>query len=123
MRLVLLLLLPLLGACEAAPFMLAADAASIVVFGRGVGDIGVSAVTGRDCSLVRLDRGLTYCAERTVQAAQPFCTRTLAIVDCWSPAAAPSGRRTVGEAPEATVAQERYRAAPWPKSLTATPWN
>lgn len=123
MRPVLLVLMSLLAACEAAPFLLAADAASVVVFGRGVGDIGVSAITGRDCSIVRLDRGLTYCADTSSPVPARLCTRTLATVDCWTETAAPPGRRTVADAPEPTAAQARYRAAPWPKSLTALPWD
>jgi len=38
--------------------LIAADVASVVVFGRGIADIGVSAISGRDCSIVRLDQGL-----------------------------------------------------------------
>jgi len=99
----------------------AADLASVVVFGRGIADIGVSAITGRNCSIVRLDRGLTYCeALETAPALGPFCTRSLGVVDCWSnPEALPGLPREVADGPATTAAQERYRRAPWPKALTA----
>ena len=58
--------------------LVAAEAATVTVFGRGVADIGVSAITGRDCSIVRLDKGQTYCAPRYLGPDEPaFCTRSL----------------------------------------------
>jgi len=97
------------------------EVVSIAVFGRGVGDIGVSALSGRDCSVVRLDRGQTYCAAREAAPAPgPFCTRSLGTVDCWAdPGNLPGRYGGVGDAPPPTAAQERYRGAPWPKALTA----
>ena len=119
----LLLLIPL-TACGWEPpgALLAADAASVVVFGRGLADLGYSAISGRDCSVVRLDRGQTYCAPKTEPVREAYCTRTLAAVDCWSgPALTAVGRPNVEDTPPPTEAQLRYRAAPWPKSLTAMP--
>jgi len=101
--------------------LVAADMASVVVFGRGIADIGVSAISGRDCSIVRLDRGLSYCAARD-QAPDPgpFCTHSLGAVDCWiNPEALPTSQREVADGPAPTPAQERYRHARWPKTLTA----
>lgn len=124
MRPPLLLLLLALPACSPAPWGAVAgvELASVTVFGRGVIDIGVSAVTGRDCSIVRLDRGQTYCAPSDAPHPQQYCTRTLAAVDCWAlpQADAPHGP-SVADAPTPTPAQARYQAAPWPKSLTAFP--
>ena len=99
----------------------AATAASVVVFGRGVVDIGVSAISGRDCSIVRLDRGQSYCAPRDQPPPRSaFCTRSLGVVDCWSnPEALPPGTRNVADAKRPTDEQDAYRVAPWPKSLTA----
>ncbi len=125
MRAILLALLIGLTGCAhwATPVgaLAAVEVASVVVFGRGVVDIGVSAISGRDCSIVRLDRGLTYCeALETGPAPVPFCTRSLGVVDCWSdPAALPGLHREVADGPAPTAAQERYRRAPWPKTLTA----
>lgn len=99
----------------------AADIASVVVFGRGIADLGVSAISGRDCSVVRLDRGLTYCAPIDPPPSPgPFCTRSLGVVDCWiNPEALPMPQQPVADGPAPTPAQEQYRHARWPKSLTA----
>ena len=109
-----------LGGC-AEPWgpMLGADVASVAVFGRSIGDVFASGFTGRDCSIVRLDQGKTYCAERDPPARVAYCTRSLAKVDCWD--APPPGRDLVADAPAPTRVQERYRAAAWPKSLNAMP--
>jgi len=102
--------------------LLAADAASVVVFGRGIADLGYSAISGRDCSVVRLDRGQTYCAPTTEPVREAFCTRTLAVVDCWTgPAVLAVNRPPVEDTPLPTQAQLRYRTARWPKSLTSMP--
>jgi len=121
MRVVLFVVILLSGCGNEPPgALLAADAASIVVFGRGLVDLGYSAVSGRDCSVVRLDRGQTYCAPRTEPVRLAYCTRTLGTVDCWaSPTAAPLRSRLVEDTPPPTRAQEAYREARWPKSLTA----
>ena len=113
-----------LGACGWEPpgALLAADAASVVVFGRGLGDLGYSAISGRDCSVVRLDRGQTYCTPAVEPVREAYCTRTLANVDCWTgPALLAVNRPSVEDTPPPTQAQLRYRGARWPKSLTAMP--
>ncbi|MEJ1979355.1 MAG: hypothetical protein WDN49_27915 [Acetobacteraceae bacterium] len=81
-----LLPLLLLAGCDAAAGAFAgAEAVSVPVLGRGVVDVGASAITGKDCSVVRLDRGQTYCAPREhPPGAPPFCTQTLGTVQCWS---------------------------------------
>ena len=123
MRVVFLLLM--LAACSdpagVTAGVMVAEGASVAVFGRGIVDIGVSAVTGRDCSIVRLDRGQTYCAPRYLAPEEPaFCTRSLGVVDCWAdPANLPPGARSVADTPAPTREQSDYRAARWPKSLTA----
>ncbi len=101
--------------------VLAAEGTSVAVFGRGLGDIGVSAVTGRDCSIVRLDRGQTYCAPRYLgPEPQAFCTRSLGVVDCWTdPATLQPGLTPVADLPPPTREQVEYREARWPKSLFA----
>ncbi len=124
MRLIFLILFGLTGCAgmvEPTGALLAVEAASVVVLGRGIVDIGVSAISGRDCSIVRLDRGQTYCAPRDgAPGHQPFCTRSLGVVDCWiDPEALPGNPREVADGPAPTPAQERYRRAPWPKTLSA----
>ena len=118
-----LLLLASLPACSPEPWAAlgAADVVSVVVLGRSLGDVGVSALTGRDCSVVRLDQGRTYCTPRNQPPPpEPFCTRSLGVVDCWTnPELLPGPQRPVGDAPPPTEAQDRYRRASWPKALNA----
>lgn len=125
MRIALLSMLLAFSAC--APLhttgaFLGVEAASVVVFGRGFVDLGVSAVSGRDCSIVRLDRRQTYCAPRDPPFDEgPYCTRSLARVDCWvDPATLPPGSGPVGDTPPPTREQLEYRRARWPKSLFAS---
>ena len=120
LRLPPLLLLLGLSACgHAAEGVAAAELTSVAVFGRGVLDLGVSAVTGKDCSIVRLDQGQTYCAPREHLPRPPeFCTNTLGTVQCW---ANPEGFATLphqlADAPARTADQVRNINARWPKSL------
>lgn len=119
MRCALLLLLVALGGCAPAVGFVATDIASVAVFGRGLGDIGVSAITGRDCSVVRLDTGKTYCAPRDdTPPPQPFCTRTIGSVNCWAdPYLVPQQQHELGYTPPPSEDQLRYRSARWPKAL------
>jgi hypothetical protein len=114
-----LLAVVLAGCTTAVPAaaLLAAEGAGVVVFGRGIVDIGVSAISGRDCSIVRLDKGQTYCASTDPPAPERFCTRTLAAVDCWADTSVVASSATVADTPPASAAQQRYRRARWPKSL------
>lgn len=113
-----LLLLPL-GACDPAGAGLAAGLAlgPVAVIGRTPVDALVSAASGRDCSMVRLDRGQGYCRpEEPPPLPPPYCTRSLGRVDCWRqpPLALPlppgvaDGRITL------TEAQEAHRTRRWP---------
>lgn len=99
--------------------LLAANAASVVVFGRAIPDLGVSAATGKDCSIVRLEQGKTYCAlPEAAPARGPYCTRSLGTVDCWSnPEALANLPQEVADQPALTPLQERHRTARWPRSL------
>jgi hypothetical protein len=117
-----LALLPLLVVAACAPWtepagaLLAADAASITVFGRGIGDLAWSAASGRNCSVVRLEQGKTYCKPlEPPPPAPPLCTRSLGTVDCWSnPEALSGATRGVADAPKLTPEQESNRTARWP---------
>ena len=116
----LLAILLCLPGCEPALIAVgAAEAASVTVLGRGVVDLGVSAITGRDCSIVRLDRGATYCAPRErLPGAPPFCTATLGTVQCWAnPEAFATLPRQLADTPAPTPEQVRDIGARWPKSL------
>jgi hypothetical protein len=126
-RLLPLLLLILSGCAdwrEPTGAFAAANAASVVVFGRSVPDMAASAVTGRDCSVVRLDQGKTYCKPPELPPAlPPYCTRSLGIPDCWAnPEALPNHPPELADGPRTLNAeQERDRTARWPKSLNLGP--
>ena len=115
----LMLALPLLSGCVGAGIYAGVEASSVAVFGRGVGDIGVSAITGKDCSIVRLDRGQNYCAPKEqLPAPQPYCTQTLGTVNCWSnPEAFALPPHKLADTPPLTPDQVKSIDARWPKSL------
>ncbi len=115
-----LLPLLLLAGCDAAAGAFAgAEAVSVPVLGRGVVDVGASAITGKDCSVVRLDRGQTYCAPREhPPGAPPFCTQTLGTVQCWAnPEAFGTLPHEIADSPALTPDQQRNLASRRPKSL------
>jgi hypothetical protein len=94
----------------------AANAASVVVFQRGIPDIVISAVSGKDCSVVHLEQGKDYCtAPEAAPSPPPYCTRSLGVVDCWSnPEALVNRPREVADGARAlTPAQEANRTRRW----------
>jgi hypothetical protein len=63
---------------------LAAELASLAVTDRTLGDHVISLASGKDCSLVRKQAGLTYCREDEREVvANLHCYRTLGSVDCY----------------------------------------
>ncbi|WP_171610914.1 hypothetical protein [Roseicella sp. DB1501] len=116
-----LLPLLLLPACEAAEpvtgILAAANIDSVMLIGRTVPDAVVSAVARRDCSMVRLDRGQSYCRPEEAPPAPPaYCTRSLGSVDCWRqpPLALPLPRGLADGRATLTAAQEADRTRRWP---------
>ena len=94
-----------------------AEVASIVVLHRGILDTLISTFSGRDCSIVYLDRGQSYC--RTPEpppSPPPYCTRSLGVVDCWvNPEALVNLPPQVANGPTTlTPAQETDRTRRWP---------
>jgi hypothetical protein len=79
----------------------AVGGASIVLTGRTPVDHVASWVTGEDCSIIRLERRESWCAPPPgPPAAQPFCTRSLGSVDCWTtPPLASGPQRGVADPP------------------------
>lgn len=104
---------------------MAANVATVPVFGRTAPDLLVSAVTGKDCSMVRVEQGKTWCREdEPPPAPPPFCTRSLGVVDCWENTRAQPmpARRGVADGPsQLTLAQERNRTRGWPGLGLGTP--
>jgi hypothetical protein len=122
MKLILLLVLLPLAGCGAVDTVSASVTAgltigSIATIQRSPPDAIYSLLTGRDCSIVRLDAGKTYC--RPVEPApEPpaYCTPSLGRVDCWAdPGGVPGHPRAVADGPVGlTAAQEADRVRTWP---------
>lgn len=117
-RLLPLLLLALAGCDPTAVGVTAAvGVGSVAVIGRTPVDAVVSLASGRDCSVVRLDRGLGYCKpEEPPPAPPPYCTRSLGSVDCWRqpPLAIPLQRGVADGPMTLNAAQEANRTRRWP---------
>lgn len=93
----------LLAACHPAPLVAvgAVETANVAVFGKTSVDMVYSAVSGRDCSVVRLDQGQSYCRPKPgAPPAEPFCTRTLGQAQCFrDPALLPDAPHALGDSP------------------------
>lgn len=121
-RLLMLLGVAWLGGCGADPVTLTAvtvgtAAGSIAVMHRTPVDAVVSLASGRDCSVVRLDQGKSYCKPPEARpATPPYCTRSLGVVDCWfAPEAMPGVGHEVADGPRTlTPAQDANRTRWWP---------
>lgn len=101
-----LLLLPLvapLAGCggDAIGPALFVNGGALMLIGRTVPDVLVSAVTRSDCSAAYVDAGQPYCRTQIPPAPTPFCTRSLGAVDCWTngPPFALPAQRQVADAP------------------------
>jgi hypothetical protein len=119
MRILLLLAVAAAGctAEQAATVGVGATVGSVAVIQRTPIDAVYSAVTGKDCSMVRMEQGKSYC--RPVEPppdAPPYCTRSLGVVDCWrDPASLPDRPPQVADGPNVlTPAQEANRTRRWP---------
>ncbi len=115
-------MLLLLAGCGATPEqaltgVAALGVGSIAVIQRSPFDAAYSVITGKDCSVVRLDQGKSYC--RPVEPppeTPPYCTRSLGVADCWQdPASLPDHPPALGDGPSTlTPAQEADRTRRWP---------
>ena len=105
------------GCIKTAVTVVGVSVAAVPLIGRTLGDAIVSGISGKDCSLVRLDAGKSYCAPEEAPPAKPVvCTRSLGIVDCWrNPEALGAAYREVADgARNLTPAQEAHRTRRWP---------
>jgi hypothetical protein len=117
-----LVLLSLLAGCgPAAPVaevgIGVVSAASIPIFRRTPVDMVVSAASGRNCSVVNLDKGERYCRPRDRVPEPPeFCTRSLGIPDCWDdPSKLTNHPHEIADGPRTlTEDQETDRKKWWP---------
>jgi hypothetical protein len=120
-KILLLSLLPFAGCGMtdnlAATVGVAASVGTVAAIQRTPGDALYSWWTGRDCSMVRLDQGKTYCRAMEPKPEPPaFCTRSLGRVDCWqNPETLPGHPRGLADGPTVlTPAQESERVRTWP---------
>ena len=91
-----------------------AGLASVAVIQRTPGDLVASVVTGRDCSLVRLDKQQSYCKPPETTPRTPYCTHSLGVVDCWiDPQNIALTPRQVEDSPALTALQEQDRRRSW----------
>ena len=96
--------------------LVVADAAVITVLHRDVFDVLVSGISGQDCSVVRLDRGKSYCRPIDPPAVPPpYCTGTLGLPECWAtPLLFANPPRGLADGPWAlTPEQEANRIRPF----------
>ena len=117
----MLILLLLLAGCvtpeQAATIGVGVTVGSFAVIQRSPFDALYSILSGKDCSLVRLDQGKSYCRPmEPLPEAPPYCTRSLGVSDCWrDPASLPDQPPQVVDGPRTlTPAQEADRTRSWP---------
>lgn len=72
------------AACAAAPTYAVLDGAVIIGTDKTIADHAISVASGKDCSLVRVERGKTYCKEDEVfPRPEVYCYRELGAVTCY----------------------------------------
>ena len=73
-----------LGACSFVPGFAQVEGATVIGTKKTISDHVVSLASGKDCSIIRKDRGLTYCVEdEPVITPNIYCYKTLARVTCY----------------------------------------
>jgi hypothetical protein len=71
-----------LAACQT---FFVAEGASVFASGKTASDHVVSLLSGKNCSVVRTERGLSYCIEDQVFIeSRVFCYKTLGSVTCYN---------------------------------------
>jgi hypothetical protein len=93
-----------------------ASIATVPIFGRSLPDIIYSGISGKDCSVVRLEQGRSYCrpTDPPIEVAR-VCTRSLGTVDCWiNPETLVSPARGLADSQAPTSEQEAWRTRRWP---------
>ena len=120
MKMVLILVMLPLAGCGvldnlSATVAVGLTAGSVAVIHRTPVDAIYSLATDQDCSVVRLDEGKSYCRQQEPPPEpSPFCTRSLAGVDCWRDARLAGRYKGVADAPAMTPEQQANRVPKWP---------
>ena len=88
--------LAILGGCSAVPGYAQVQGIFVVGTDKTMEDHVVSLVSGKNCSIVRTEKDMTYCEEDEVTIKQNlFCYKTLASVTCYDRPDPNPGRRRV----------------------------
>ncbi len=111
-------MIPLAGCGIGAGATVAANVVTLTTIHRTVPDALVSLVSGRDCSMVRLDEQKSYCVPKYVPPPPPpYCTQTLGNPECWAdPEKLPDHAPQIAEGPYklTTPAQIASAEGRWP---------
>ena len=92
----LLACLAFLGGCSAIPGYAQVQGATVMGTDKTMEDHFVSLSSGKDCSIIRKEKGLTYCVEdEPVIKQNIFCYKTLATVTCYDRPDPNPGRKQV----------------------------
>ncbi|MDD2876716.1 MAG: hypothetical protein PHT60_07880 [Acidiphilium sp.] len=117
----LLCLFPLagcgLGTGAAMGVGVGANVLALTTIHRTIPDAVISLVTGKDCSMVRLDNNKSYCRRKhALPPPLPYCTQTLGQATCWAdPSQLPDHAPQVAEGPyELSPSQIVNRDRRWP---------
>ena len=80
----LLAFILLLGGCSAIPGMTQLQGIAVIGTDKSIEDHILSYSSGKNCSVVRKEKGLTYCEEDEPKINQNiFCYKTLGSVTCY----------------------------------------
>lgn len=86
-----------------------AEITSFAVLQRGMFDAVYSLITGKDCSVINIERRGEYCRSAVVAQPVAFCTRSIGDVDCWTVANPYGPQRPVTDIPPPPVARTPVR--------------
>ncbi len=88
--------LVVLGGCSAVPGFAQLQSVFVIGTDKTIEDHVISLTSGKNCSSVRKEKGLTYCEEDEPQIKQNiYCYKTLATVTCYDRPDPNPGRRRV----------------------------
>ena len=89
-------LLVVLGGCSIVPGVAQLEGAFVVGTDKTIEDHIISLSSGKNCSSIRKEKGMTYCEEDELQVKQNiYCYKTLATVTCYDRPDPNPGRRRV----------------------------
>lgn len=82
--LILSLVLCFPAACSAVPYYAGFEGVSVIATEKTMEDHVISLASGKNCSVVRLERGMTYCEEdEVIPKPEVYCYQELGDVTCY----------------------------------------